>query len=116
MQRESKQKFFNTSKYSFERLAADPNNIAANLTKYLKGFSRQAREILEKFGFETEIAKLEERNLLYLIVKKFAAIDLHPEKVDNRAMGYIFEELIRKFNEAANEEAGDHFTRARSSA
>ena len=110
LQRESKQKFFNTSKYSFERLASDPNNIAANLTKYLKGFSRHAREILENFSFETELAKLEERNLLFLIVKKFAAMDLHPETVDNRAMGYIFEELIRKFNEAANEEAGDHFT------
>lgn len=110
LQREAKQKFFNTSKYTFERLAADPNGVAANLTRYLKGFSRQAREILDKFGFETEIAKLEERNLLYKIIQKFAAIDLHPEKVDNRAMGYIFEELIRKFNEAANEEAGDHFT------
>ena len=81
LQRESKQKFFNTSKYSFERLAADPNNIAANLTKYLKGFSRHAREILENFSFETELAKLEERNLLFLIVKKFAAMDLHPETV-----------------------------------
>jgi type I restriction enzyme M protein len=110
LQKESKQKFFNLSKFTFERLAADPNNIAANLTKYLKGFSGQARDILEKFGVETELVKLEERNLLYLIVKKFAAIDLHPETVDNRAMGYIFEELIRKFNEAANEEAGDHFT------
>jgi type I restriction enzyme M protein len=110
LQKESRQKFFNISKYSFERLAADPTNIAANLTKYLKGFSRQAREILEKFSIETELAKLEERNLLFLIVKKFAAMDLHPETVDNRTMGYIFEELIRKFNEAANEEAGDHFT------
>src|SRR5207244_13462902 len=77
---------------------------------YMKGFSKQAREILDKFGFETELAKLEERDLLYLLVKKFAAMDLHPEKLDNRAMGYIFEELIHKFNEAANEEAGDHFT------
>jgi len=110
LQREAKQKFFNTSKYTFERLAADPNGVAANLTRYLKGFSRQARDILDKFGFETEIVKLEERNLLYKIIQKFAAIDLHPEKVDNRTMGYIFEELIRKFNEAANEEAGDHFT------
>ncbi|HXA64431.1 MAG TPA: N-6 DNA methylase [Bryobacteraceae bacterium] len=110
LQKEAKQKFFNTSKYTFERLAADPNSVAANLTKYLKGFSVQARDILDKFGLETELAKLDERDLLFLIVKKFAAIDLHPEKVDNRSMGYIFEELIRKFNEAANEEAGDHFT------
>jgi type I restriction enzyme M protein len=76
----------------------------------LKGFSRQACDILDKFGIEIELVKLEERNLLYLIVKKSAAIDLHPETVDNRAMGYIFEELIRKLNETANEEAGDHFT------
>ncbi|HEY7337813.1 MAG TPA: class I SAM-dependent DNA methyltransferase [Bryobacteraceae bacterium] len=110
LQRESKQKFFNTSKYGFERLAADPNNIAGNLTRYIKGFSSHAREIVDKFAFEAELAKLEERNLLFLIVQKFSAIDLHPEKVDNRAMGYIFEELIRKFSEAANEEAGDHFT------
>jgi hypothetical protein len=65
LQKESKQKFFNTSKYTFERLAADPNNVAANLTKYLKGFSRQASDILDKFGIETELVKLEERNLLY---------------------------------------------------
>ncbi len=110
LQQESKQKFFNVSKYSFERLAADPNHIAANFTKYLKGFSRQARDILEQFSLETELAKLEEPNLLFLVVKKFAAIDLHPETIDNRTMGYIFEELIRKFNEAANEEAGHHFT------
>jgi type I restriction enzyme M protein len=110
LQKESKQKFFNTSKYTFERLAADPNNVAANLGKYLKSFSRQAREILDKFAFETELPKLEDKNLLFLTVKKFAAIDLHPETVDNRAMGYIFEELIRKFNEATNEEAGHHFT------
>src|SRR5579871_1844987 len=95
---------------TFRRLVAEPNNIAANLTKYLKGFSRQTREILEKFSIDTELVKLEEHNRLFLIVKKFAAVDLHPETVDNRTMGYIFEELIRKFNEAANEEAGDHFT------
>jgi HsdM N-terminal domain len=65
LQREAKQKFFNTSKYTFERLAADPNGVSANLTRYIKGFSRQAREILDKFGVEAEIAKLEERNLLY---------------------------------------------------
>jgi type I restriction enzyme M protein len=71
LQKESKQKFFNVSKYSFERLAADPNNIASNITKYIKGFSRQARDILDKFSFDTEVSKLEERNLLFLVVKKF---------------------------------------------
>jgi type I restriction enzyme M protein len=110
LKKEAKQPFYNISKYSFQGLAADPQGVAANLTRYMKGFPLQAREILDKFGFETEISKLDERNLLYKLVQKFAAMDLHPDKVDNRTMGYIFEELIRRFNEASNETAGDYFT------
>jgi type I restriction enzyme M protein len=102
--------FHNTSKLDFEKLKGEPDKIAANLTRYIKSFSSKAREILEYFGFEAEIAKLDEANRLYLVIKKFCDIDLHPEKVPNIEMGYIFEELIRKFNEAANETAGDHFT------
>jgi type I restriction enzyme M protein len=102
--------FHNTSKLDFEKLKGEPDKIAANLTKYIKCFSKKAREILEYFGFEAEIAKLDEANRLYLVVKKFCEIDLHPDVVSNTEMGYIFEELIRKFNEAANETAGDHFT------
>lgn len=101
--------FYNTSRYTFEKLKGDPNNIAANLTNYIKGFSGCAREILEHFGFEEHIAKLDKIDRLYLIVSKFCEIDLHPDKVSNIEMGYIFEELIRRFNEASNEEAGDHF-------
>jgi type I restriction enzyme M protein len=102
--------FFNTSRYTFEKLKGDPNNIAANLTNYIKGFSGRAREIIEHFGFEEHIAKLDKANRLYLLISKFCEIDLHPDRVSNIEMGYIFEELIRRFNEASNEEAGDHFT------
>jgi type I restriction enzyme M protein len=102
--------FYNTSRYTFEKLKGDPNNIAANLTNYIKGFSTRAREIIEHFGFEEHIAKLDKADRLYLVVSKFCDIDLHPHNVSNIEMGYIFEELIRRFNEASNEEAGDHFT------
>jgi len=102
--------FYNTSRYTFEKLKGDPNNIAANLTNYIKGFSKRAREIIEHFSFEEHIAKLDKADRLYLIILKFCDIDLHPDKVSNIEMGYIFEELIRRFNEASNEEAGDHFT------
>ncbi|MBX3376890.1 MAG: SAM-dependent DNA methyltransferase [Phycisphaeraceae bacterium] len=100
----------NTSKFDFRTLAGDPNNIAKNLTHYIKCFSSKAREIIEYFGFAEHIEKLDKANRLYLIVSKFATIDLHPATVTNVEMGYIFEELIRKFSEAANETAGDHFT------
>lgn len=103
-------RFYNTSRYTFEKLKGDPNNIAANLTNYIKSFSTQARGIIEHFGFEEHIGKLDKADRLYLIVLKFAEIDLHPDTVTNIEMGYIFEELIRRFNEASNEEAGDHFT------
>lgn len=102
--------FYNTSRYTFDKLKGDPNNIAANLTNYIKGFSSRAREIIEHFGFEEHIAKLDKADRLYLVVSKFCDIDLHPHAVSNIEMGYIFEELIRRFNEASNEEAGDHFT------
>jgi type I restriction enzyme M protein len=102
--------FWNASRFTFEKLKGDPDNIAANLTNYIKGFSSRAREIIEHFGFEEHIAKLDKTNRLYLLVLKFCEIDLHPDRVSNHEMGYIFEELIRRFNEASNEEAGDHFT------
>lgn len=102
--------FHNTSRLDFQKLKGEPDKIAANLTRYIKSFSKKAREILDYFGFETEIAKLDEANRLYMVIEKFAAIDLHPDRVSNIEMGYVFEELIRRFNEAANETAGDHFT------
>jgi len=104
------QSFHNTSKLDFRTLKGDPNNIAANLTHYIKGFSSKAREIIEYFGFEEQIIKLDKANRLYLVVSKFSEIDLHPNIVPNIEMGYIFEELIRRFSEQRKEKAGDHFT------
>jgi len=103
---------YNISPYTFEKLLADPENIATNLVSYINGFSESARVIFEAFGFESEIEKLDKANRLYLIVKEFAdpRVNLHPSQVSNHDMGYVFEELVRKFNEQANEEAGDHFT------
>jgi type I restriction enzyme M protein len=108
LNRISKQGFNNTSKYDFEKLLADPDNIANNLRNYINGFSKNAREIIEHFDFDKQITKLNDNNLLYLIVSEFNKIDLHPDKVSNTEMGYIFEELIRRFSEHA--EAGDHYT------
>ncbi len=102
--------FYNTSKLDFEKLLGDQNHLAANLTAYIKGFSPSAREVVDQFKLGDQIAKLDEGNLLFEVVKKFAAVDLHPEKVPNHVMGSIFEELIRRFAEASNETAGEHFT------
>lgn len=101
---------FNISKYTFKKLLDDHENIAKNLVDYINGFSPEVKQIFDNFKFEQEIEKLDKANRLYLIVQDFAEIDLHPDKVSNLRMGYLFEELIRKFNEQANEEAGDHFT------
>jgi len=110
LNRVAKASFHNTSKLDFKKLKGEPDKIAANLTAYIKGFSSRVRDIFEKFNFEPEIARLDENDRLYLVVSKFADFDLHPDRVSNIEMGYIFEELIRRFNEAANETAGDHFT------
>ncbi|MBE6065006.1 type I restriction-modification system subunit M [Clostridium cochlearium] len=108
LNRISKQEFNNTSKYDFEKLLADPDNIANNLRNYINGFSKNAREIIEHFDFDKQITKLNDNNLLYLVVSEFNKIDLHPNVVSNTEMGYIFEELIRRFSEHG--EAGDHYT------
>ncbi len=104
------QRFHNRSPLDFEKLKGDPNNIEKHLVSYIKGFSENARTIFEYFEFENEIEKMHESNILYLVVSKFADIDLHPDNVPNPQMGLIFENLIRRFNELANETAGDHFT------
>jgi len=102
--------FHNHSQLNFYRLKGDPDNIARHLTDYINGFSENVRKIFERFDFEKEIEKLEESNRLYQVVSQFAEIDLHPNRVDNITMGLVFEDLIRRFNESANETAGDHFT------
>jgi type I restriction enzyme M protein len=102
--------FYNTSKLDFAKLNGDPDRIAANLTSYIKGFSPNARDVIEQFKFQEQVAKLDESNLLFQVVSKFAEVDLHPATVPNTVMGSIFEELIRRFAEASNETAGEHFT------
>jgi type I restriction enzyme M protein len=102
--------FHNHSELDFRRLTGDPDNVGRHLSDYIAGFSENVRKIFERFEFDKEIEKLEEANRLYLVVAKFAQIDLHPARVGNISMGLIFEDLIRRFNEAANETAGDHFT------
>ncbi|MGB3410548.1 MAG: class I SAM-dependent DNA methyltransferase [Microthrixaceae bacterium] len=102
--------FYNTSPLTFDKLAADPANVAANLRAYLLGFSPGAQEVIAKFRFDDQITKLDEADLLYQVVGKFAGIDLHTNVVDNDQMGYLYEELIRRFSEQSNETAGEHFT------
>jgi len=102
--------FYNTSRYDFEKLLADAPHLAANLRNYIAGFSPNMREVLEKFDFDNTISKLDEAGLLFQVLERFKNVDLHPEKIDNPTMGTIFEELLRKFNEALNENPGEHFT------
>jgi type I restriction enzyme M protein len=102
--------FYNTSRYDFEKLLADAPSLAANLRNYINGFSPNMREVIEKFDFDNTITKLDEAGLLYKVLERFKNVDLHPERVPNPMMGTIFEELIRKFNEALNENPGEHFT------
>ena len=106
----TKRPFYNLSKLDLPKLLDDPNQLAPNLNAYVNGFSPNVREIMERFAFDRQIARMEEKNLLYEVVKSFAGIDLSPERVDNVQMGYVFEELIRIGAEQSNEEAGEHFT------
>ncbi|HXG59357.1 MAG TPA: class I SAM-dependent DNA methyltransferase [Thermoanaerobaculia bacterium] len=106
----SGEQFYNTSPLDFRRLLDDPANVAGNLRSYIAGFSPAARDVIEKFGFDAQITRLAEKNLLYLVVSQFAEIDLHPNVVSNLEMGYLYEELIRRFSELSNETAGEHFT------
>lgn len=106
----SGQRFHNHSPLSFDKLKGDPDNVHLHLTSYINGFSENVRKIFERFEFTGEIERMREHNILFLVIKKFCEVDLHPGVVDNIEMGLLFEDLIRRFNEQANETAGDHFT------
>ncbi len=106
----SGQRFHNHSPLTFERLLGDPDNVHLHLQSYINGFSGNVQRIFDYFGFSDEIKRLHEHNILFLVVRKFCEMDLHPDAVDNIEMGLLFEDLIRRFNEQANETAGDHFT------
>jgi type I restriction enzyme M protein len=101
--------FYNTSPWDLKRLKGEPDDLRANLVDYINRFSSNI-DVFERFKFEYEIATMDEKGRLYLVVSKFADVDLHPNRVSNAAMGDLFEELIRKFAEASNETAGEHFT------
>ena len=103
-------RFHNHSPLDFEKFKGDPDHIAQHLVSYIQGFSANVRRIFEYFEFDSEIEKMQEADILYLVVSKFCDVDLHPRQVPNEQMGLIFENLIRRFNELANETAGDHFT------
>ena len=110
LNRVAKQRFHNHSPLDFEKLKGDPDNVDKHLASYIHGFSRNVRKIFEFFEFENEIDRMREANILYLVVSKFSDVPLHPNAVRNEQMGLVFENLIRRFNELANETAGDHFT------
>ena len=110
LQKITKRPFYNLSKLDFKKLLDDPNQLAPNLNSYINKFSLNVRDIMDRFGFDEQIARMSEKNLLYEVIKAFAKIDLSSAKIDNVQMGYIFEELIRIGAEQANEEAGEHFT------
>jgi type I restriction enzyme M protein len=102
--------FYNTSRYDFESLLGDPPHLAANLRNYITGFSPNMHEVVEKFHFDSTISQLAEHDLLFKVVERFKNVDLHPDRISNARMGTVFEELIRRFNEALDENPGEHFT------
>lgn len=110
LRRIAKQQFFNRHKLRFHQLLDDPGNIAGHLRSYIDGYSSLAHQVIEKFEFDKQIDRLHDANLLYKVIARVCEVDLHPDKVSNADMGAIFEELIRRFAEASNETAGEHFT------
>jgi type I restriction enzyme M protein len=102
--------FYNSNPLDFKRLLDDPDNLAANLKKYIAGFSPDVQEVFQKFRFANTIDDLNKKKILYPVVGRFADADLHPDTISNIEMGYLYEELIRKFSELSNETAGEHFT------
>lgn len=104
--------FYNTSKYDFEKLLDDPDNVEANFRDYLNGFSENVQDIIEKFKFDGHITTMANKGILYIVIKEFTSpkANLHPSVISNLEMGYIFEEIIRRFSESHNEDAGQHYT------
>jgi len=102
--------FFNTSRYDLRSVLGDPENINENLLDYVGGFSENVKDIFDKYKISDRFAELADAGLLFLVAQRFAEVDLSPHAVPNEEMGHIFEELIRKFAEASNETAGEHFT------
>ena len=102
--------FYNTSYYDLRRLAQDAGNIELNFNNYINGFSENVREMIDNFQIDKIVARLVKNDLMFMLVDKFTEIDLHPDVVANHEMGYVFEELLRRFSEMSNETAGEHYT------
>jgi type I restriction enzyme M protein len=101
---------YNTSPLTLRRILADPPQVAGNLRAWIAQFDPETRDVIEKFDFDAQIGRLDRAKLLYLVLSKVTEVDLHPDRVSNVEMGYIYEELLRKFSELSNETAGEHFT------
>ena len=102
--------YYNLSQFDFEKLLDDSTAIESNLRDYLNGYSDDVKEIMDNFELLTVVDKLSKAGLLYMVIQKFAEINMSAEAIDNLEMGYMFEELIRRFSEQSNETAGEHFT------
>ena len=102
--------FSNYSRFDLKRLVNEPSKLNENLYEYLRSFSPNVQDIVQNFGLQKHIEKLEENDSLYILIEKFSEVNLHPSKVDNHLMGSIFEELLRKFSEISNETSGEHYT------
>ena len=104
--------FYNTSKFDFKRLVADPDNIDSNFEAYLQGFSANVLDIIANFKFADQVRTMSDGNVLFVVIQEFVSAkgDMSPDKITSADMGYIFEELIRKFSESYDEQAGAHFT------
>jgi type I restriction enzyme M protein len=110
LKRVAGQAFYNTSPLSFATLLADDKNIASSVRAYVNAFSPGAVEVLEQYRFDDKVTRLDKAGILYQVLGDFADMDLHPDAVSNESMGYVFEELLRKFSEMSNETAGEHYT------
>ena len=108
LRKTSKFYFYNTSKYTFERLMDDPDHIEYNFRDYLNGFSENVQNILEKFKFDGHITTMANKGIFYIVLKEYTTDrgNLHPDEISNLEMGYIFEKIIRRFSESHNEDAG----------
>ena len=101
---------YNTSRLTLRTILADPAQVAGNLRAWIAAFDPDTRDVIEKFDFDAQVGRLDRAKILYQVVSRMTEVDLHPDKVSNAEMGYLYEELIRKFSEASNETAGEHFT------
>ena len=106
----AKQRFYNTSPLTFASMLSDDKNLAEQLAGYIRRLSKDAYAVMDAYNFDDKVVRMDRAGILYAVLSDFADLDLRPTVVSNEAMGYIFEELLRKFSEMSNETAGEHYT------